>query len=147
VLGIEDIRDYRRFALFQKLWFLRRYGSKLIYEQGLHAEVEGADQEYVSILNDALSVTIAAENYLADTDDAFYCAQYLRAWIFEAQLRRLLEDRFGADWFASPDAGDHLISLWKRGQELPVEELARDMGYDGLDAKYLTQELLELGEH
>jgi hypothetical protein len=147
VLGIEDARDYLRFARFQKLWFLRRYGSKLMYEQELHHQVEGADQRYVSILADALNVTIAAENYLADTDDAFYCAQYLRAWIFEAQLRRFLEDRFETEWFARHDAGDHLISLWRRGQELPVEELARDMGYDGLDAKYLTQELMDLGEH
>jgi hypothetical protein len=146
VLGIEDTRDYLRFARFQKLWFLRRYGSKLIYEQELHTEVEGADDRYVSILNETLGVAIAAENYLADTDDAFYCAQYLRAWIFEAQLRRFMEDRFGTEWFATPDAGHYLVSLWRRGQELPVEELARDMGYDGLDAKYLTQELVELGE-
>lgn len=146
VLGIEDSRDFLRFTHFHKLWFLRRYGSKLIYEQELHTQVEGADDRYVSILTETLGVGIAAENYLADTDDGFYCAQYLRAWIFEAQLRRFLEGRFGTEWFATPDAGDHLISLWRRGQELTVEELAREMGYDGLDAKYLTQELVDLGK-
>jgi hypothetical protein len=146
VLGAEDSRDFLRFARFRKLWLLRRYASKLIYEQELHTQTEGAERRYVSILGDGLRVAIAAENYLADTDDAFYCAQYLRAWIFEAQLRRFLEGRFGKRWYATRDAGEYLISLWRRGQEHRVEELTTDMGYDGLEAKYLITELMGMQE-
>jgi hypothetical protein len=146
VLGIEDHRDYLRFGRFCKIWLLRRYASKLFYEQELHLDAEGADVRYSTILGDALRVSIHTENYLADTDDAFYCAQYLRAWIFEAQLRRFLEDQFGRQWYATGDAGEYLISLWRRGQELRVEELAAGMGYDGLEAKYLIQELVESDE-
>jgi hypothetical protein len=144
VLGAENDRDFLRFARFRKLWLLRRYASKLIYEQELHTRTEGAEGRYVSILGNGLRVAIAPENYLADTDDAFYCAQYLRAWIFEAQLRRFLEGRFGRQWYASRDAGRYLISLWSRGQERRVEELTSDMGYDGLEGKYLIAELMEM---
>jgi len=101
-----------------------------------------AEQKYVSVLGDALGVTIGPERYLADTDDGFYCAQYLRAWIFEVQLRRYLEDQFGKQWFSALEAGQFLRSLWKMGQERRAEELARDMGYGDLDASYLVEELL-----
>jgi len=144
VLGIEDVDPWIRFALFRKLFFLRRYSSKLLYEQELHTELEGAEKRYVSLLGDNLGVAIGAEDYLDDVDDAFYCAQYLRAWTFEVQLRRFLENHFGAEWFASQKAGEYLISLWRRGQELNCEELAIDMGYDGLDIQYLVEELVSV---
>ncbi len=147
VLHLEGSGEYLRLAHFRKLWLLRRYASKLLYEQQLHTALQGAEQRYVSILGDALGVTVHPEGYLADTDDAFYCAQYLRAWIFEVQLQRFLEEQFGAEWFATRGAGEYLIFLWRRGQERPVEELAREMGYDGLAAKYLIQELIEFQDH
>ncbi len=142
ILGVEDANGLVKFTLFQKLWFLRRYASKLLYEQELHTEMEGAEDRYASLLGDALGVAIGAENYLDDVDDAFYCARYLRAWIFEVQLRRFLENQFGVEWFASEKAGEYLISLWRRGQEFSSDELAIDMGYDGLDTEYLVEELL-----
>jgi len=142
VLGIEDANGFIKFALFQKLFFLRRYGSKLLYEQELHTELEGAERKYVGLLGGGLGLAIGADDYLDDVDDAFYCAQYLRAWIFEVQLRRFLENHFGAEWFTRRKAGEYLISLWQRGQEFSCEELAIDMGYDGLDTQYLVGELL-----
>lgn len=142
VLGIKHTSDFVRLAHFRKLWFLRRYSSKLLYELELHTELNGAQERYVSLLGNELGVAIPPEDYLMDVDDAFYCAQYLRAWIFEVQLRRFLENEFGAEWFTMRDAGAYLISLWTRGQQLRPEELATEMGYEGLDAKYLVEELV-----
>lgn len=144
VLGVEEPSRLIRYALFEKLWFLRRYGIKLLYEQELHRELDGAEKRYVSLLGDGLGIAIAAEDYLADVDDAFYCAQYLRAWILEVQLRRFLEDQYGLEWFASQGAGKYLLSLWRRGQKLSPEEIAADIGYDGLDSTYLVEELLSI---
>jgi len=56
----------------------------------------------------------------------------------------ITESHFGAEWFASQNAGEYLISLWRRGQEFSSEELAIDMGYDGLDAQYLIEELVSM---
>ena len=142
ILGSDRTSEFVRLAHFRKLWFLRRYSSKLLYELELHTELNGAQERYVSLLGDELGVAIPPEDYLMDVDDAFYCAQYLRAWIFEVQLRRFLENEFGAEWFTMFDAGAYLISLWTRGQELRPEELATEMGYEGPDAKYLVEELV-----
>jgi len=144
ILGVDDSEDYLRYARFKKLWLLRRYASKLQYEWELHDNMDGAEKRYSSILGDALGVSVPPERYLADTDDAFYCAQYLRAWIFEVQLRRFLEEQFGKEWFGYPGAGEFLRSLWKMGQERRAEELVSEMGYDDLDAGCLIEELLQL---
>lgn len=141
ILGVEEGEEYLRLALFSKLFFLRRYASKLLYEQELHADLAGAERRYISILGENLGVKIGPEYYLFDVDDAFYVAQYLRAWIFEVQMHHYLEERFGYLWFTNPEAGRYLVSLWRQGQEFTADELTADMGYDGLDIEPLLEEL------
>ncbi len=141
ILGVEGGQEYLRLALFNKLYFLRRYASKLLYEQELHTDLAGAEKRYVSVLGENLGVKIGPEYHLDDVDDAFYVAQYLRAWIFEVQMHRYLEERFGYLWFTSPEAGRYLVTLWQEGQKFTVDELAADMGYERLDIEPLLEEL------
>ncbi len=147
VLGIplQTAEEFRRFALFKKLWFLRRYAAKLHYELTLHGgdPAETCDA-YVPTLTEALQVDIAPENSLADVDDGFYVAQYLRAWIFEAMLRRFLEEELGEAWWTNRETGWFLRDWWWQGQTLPLSALARGIGYEGLDARPLVEELLGL---
>src|SRR5919197_623395 len=72
-LDLGDSDEYRRFTLFAKLQILRRYAAKLLYELELLAE------RYADLLGEHLRVRYFPEEYLADVDDAFYAAQYLRA--------------------------------------------------------------------
>jgi hypothetical protein len=141
VLETPEDEDYVRFSRFYKLWYLRRYGAKLLYEQELHAKVEAPASRYTELLGNALKVRIAPEKYLEDVDDAYYAAQYLRAWIFEVQMRHYLEREYGPAWFTQPAAGRFLMDLWRQGQRDNVVELARQMGYEGLDLEPLTEEL------
>jgi hypothetical protein len=103
--------------------------------------VEDPASRYADILGNALKVSIAPEKYLEDVDDAYYAAQYLRAWIFEVQMRHYLEKEYGPAWFTQPAAGRFLMDLWRQGQRDNVVELARQMGYEGLNLKPLTEEL------
>ncbi|MEA2638629.1 MAG: hypothetical protein QOF51_23, partial [Chloroflexota bacterium] len=48
------------------------------------------------------------------------------------------------EWFRNPKAGKFLKELWHDGQKHPVHELARFMGYDGLDIGLLSEEIHEL---
>ena len=91
------------------------------------------DKLYETTLNRVLKFKNGKIHYLIDHDDGFYCAQYLRAWIFEEQLRATLQKRFGEEWFNSAEAGKFLTKLWADGQKYDVVELAKMIGYKGLD--------------
>jgi len=132
---MKDVKAYLDFLHLYKLFFLRRYGAKLSYEIKLHMSetLEGMDKVYETTLDKVLKFKNGRTQYLIDHDDGFYCAQYLRAWIFEEQLRATLQKRFGEEWFNNAEAGKLLIKLWANGQKHDVIELARMMGYPGLD--------------
>jgi hypothetical protein len=141
---LREAEKYWRFALFHKLWFLRRYVAKLEYELHLHDEgPSGMETAYRDILGDALHITIPPERYLDDVDDGLYVAGYLRAWVFEMQLRDFMVEHFGEGWYESRDAGGFLQELWAVGLRDAVDEIAQTrIGAPGLDPKPLIEELL-----
>jgi hypothetical protein len=79
-------------------------------------------------------------------DDAFYAAEYVKAWIFEAQLRRYLLREFDDEWYRNPKAGRFLLEMWHDGQRHPVAQLARFMGYPGLDTGPVREDIRALLE-
>ena len=129
-VGIGQPREALRFTAFHKLWFLRRYAAKLEYELFLHAEGPGrrSREAYRDLLSDATQVDWPADLFLCDVDPFFYAARYLRAWIFEAQLRDLLRERFDEEWYRNDRTGPFLLALWRQGQRHTLEELAADLG-------------------
>lgn len=143
VLGMESPEEYVRFTLVNKLMFLRRYSAKLTYELKLHSakvspEFEGV---YRTCLQKALKFKHAEKHYLEDVDDGFYCAEYLRAWILEGQVRAALEDQFGEDWFMKEKAGAFLKELWSYGQKFTADELVKTIGYVDLDPEPMVLEI------
>jgi hypothetical protein len=145
-LSVQDPSQYLALARFHKLYMLRRYAAKLLYELELHGgdDPRAKPKRYADLLTASLGVRCSAEDYLFDVDDGFYCARYLRAWILDAQIRRHLEQEFGPRWFERPRAGAYLRTLWSWGQSYPADELARRLGDDGLDINPLVQELLAM---
>ncbi len=140
---LREAEKYHRFALFNKLWLLRRYCAKLRYEILLHDQgPEGMENAYTQTLGDVLHLPIPPERYLDDVDDAFYVAGYLRAWVFERQLANFLQVQFGEGWYESRDAGGFLKSIWSIGLRDSVDELAKTrIGAQGLDPRPLIEEL------
>lgn len=137
------IKEYQKYAYTVLFYMLRRYSSKLEYELQLHDErpIEGKDRLYSEIMEKNLHVTHNAEHWLPDVDTGFYSANYLRAWILWAQLRKYLKKEYGAEWYNSHEAGAFLRRIWGLGQSLPAELLAQQFGYDGLDIGPLKEEL------
>jgi len=144
VLGVEEADAFLDLSRLVRLFYLRRYAAKLAYEVELHRAPDPAEMpaRYAALLGDALALQVQPESYLSDVDDFLYCACYLRAWVFEVQLRRWLTDAFGEGWFQSPEAGARLCELWALGQQHPADELARRLGFPGLDPEPLIEELL-----
>jgi hypothetical protein len=142
-LGMDDTDEYVRFTLVNKLMFLRRYAAKLIYELKLHsAKVSPEFQEvYRNCLQKSLKFKHTGKHYLEDVDDGFYCAEYLRAWILDGQIRAALTEQFGEDWFQNEKAGAFLKELWSYGQKYTADELVKTIGYVDLDIEPLLQEI------
>ena len=142
-LGWSDADEFVEFKRFFKLYIVRRYCAKLLYELELHRSdnARSKAKRYADLLTAHLGVRYNPADYLFDVDDGFYCARYLRAWAFEAQLRRYLEDRFGGQWFLSARAGARLKRLWAMGQRHAVEKLVKKLGYPSLDFAPLFEEL------
>jgi hypothetical protein len=130
-----------------ELYLVRRYAAKLAYELDLFEDPleEGRNRQlYANTLAAATHFVYAPQNYLDDMDSGYYSADYLRAWITEAMLRRHLEDTYGEDWFARPEAGVFLRDLWATGEKVENEDVARMIGRDPFDTSLLIEQFLGL---
>ena len=114
-----EASDYAAFlehhALFE-LYMLRRYAAKIDYELTLHqgAELAGKDAVYREKLSAATRVEYPEVSYLDDVDPFFYCANYLRAWMLQAQMAEVLKTKFGRE----------MVDEW-RERRIPEGHLAR----------------------
>lgn len=140
-LGVEDA-DGRLagHARAQRLVLLRRYAAKVGYELELHGDVAAPELSgsYSRRLSRAVGMAWPGEMHLVDVDPGFYVAAYLRAWALEAALRAHLRERFGPAWFAEPEAGALLRSLWSQGQRLDAAELLAELTGAELDLAVLV---------
>jgi hypothetical protein len=139
-LGVEDLEAAVAQAHAARLVLLRRYSAKLAYELELHgdsAKLEGMPSRYSALLGEALGVPWPQESWLADVDQGFYAACYLRAWALESRWRAAVRERHGESWFESPAAGEWVRGLWRRGQgldahELLAETVGGELDFEGL---------------
>ncbi|HEY0377517.1 MAG TPA: hypothetical protein VGC87_11390 [Pyrinomonadaceae bacterium] len=125
---------------------IRRRCASLSYEIELHGSTrlrrELLAQSYSDRVTQATGFRRSPALYLADVDDGFYSAAYLRAWAFEISLREHLRVRHGRRWWASRAAGDELIDLWNTSSRYTVEELARHVGFGEISFELLAEALI-----
>jgi hypothetical protein len=135
-------------ARFLEVLLFRRYAAKLTYELAFWSDFENAPEYatlYAENLRSAVRFRYRPDGYLADMDDGFYSADYLRAWIRSAQLRAHLRAEVGEDWWARAETGDLLRDLFREGTRPSSEEVARRIGFDPLDTAPLLDELVVAG--
>lgn len=121
------------------LYMVRRYAAKVLFELAWHeGRLEGKTpgELYRTLLSRAYGFPLDAgdaRRWRLDHDDFFYSADYLRAWILEAQAEDVLVRRFGKAWWTSPEAGAFLRDLWADGTRDGADALARRLGVGRLD--------------
>jgi hypothetical protein len=147
-LDQSEASDRAEGTRFLEVLLFRRYAAKLAYELELWADFENATEyapAYAERLRAAIGFRYRPDNYLADLDDGFYSADYLRAWIRTAQLRSYLRDSVGTEWWARPETGAFLRELFREGTKPSSEEVAQRIGFDPLDTGPLIDELIVAG--
>jgi hypothetical protein len=132
-------------TVFLEALLYRRYTAKLRYELGFwtaFAEERGnSERDYATLLTEATGIRYDPRAYLSDMDSGFYSADYLRAWIRSAQLRKFLLGEVGQDWWRSEQTGDILRALFLEGTQPTSEEVAGRIGFDALDTGPLVENL------
>jgi hypothetical protein len=149
VVGLpeETARGVAYHAELAELFLVRRYAAKLAYELDFFEDPLEEDrnrQLYATTLSGATRFAYTPQNYLNDMDPGYYSADYLRAWITEAMLRRHLEGAYGQSWFTRPEAGELLLGLWATGEKQENEDVARTIGCEPYDTSYLVEQFLGL---
>jgi hypothetical protein len=141
-LGIDDPEPAVEHTRAFRLVMIRRYAAKLGYELELHgesADLTTMPGRYSELLSGAVRVPWPRTSWLADVDDGFYAACYLRAWALETHWRAALRERFGERWFARREAGHWLRGLWRHGQRLNADELLAETLGEELDFSRLAR--------
>jgi hypothetical protein len=138
-----EAEDRAEATRFLNVLLFRRYTAKLDYELELWADFEHAPDyapRYAENLREATGFRYRPDGYLADLDDGFYSADYLRAWIRAAQLRAYLRETVGPGWWAQPETGTFLRTLFAEGTKPSSEEVAGRIGFEPLDMRPLVEE-------
>lgn len=138
-----EAEDRAEATLFLDILLFRRYAAKLAYELELWSDFGNAPAyapTYADALRAATGFRYRPDAYLADMDDGFYSADYLRAWIRTAQLRAYLRDAVGTDWWQRPETGTFLRELFSEGTRPSSEAVAEQIGFDPLDTRPLLDE-------
>jgi hypothetical protein len=144
--GLDDAQaaENAEATVFLEALLFRRYVAKLRFELDFWTRFPddgGTPAGYEEYLTAATGIRYRSDAYLSDMDSGFYSADYLRAWIRSAQLRRHLIDTVGEEWWRNPQTGEILTALFREGTKPTSEEIAARIGYDPLDMGPLLAEI------
>jgi hypothetical protein len=144
-LSDDEAAENAEATVFLEALLFRRYAAKLGYELDFWSGFEDAglaSDDYADRLTTATGMRYPRDGHLGDMDAGFYSADYLRAWIRHAQLRRFLIREVGEDWWRSTATGDILRGLFTEGTKPSSEEIAARLGFEPNDTKPLIGELV-----
>src|SRR5919109_78301 len=143
-LDRDEADDRADATQFLDVLLFRRYAAKLDYELDFWSDFENASayaDAYAQRQRAATGFRYRVDGYLADMDEDFYSADYLRAWVRTAQLRAHLREAVGPGWWAEPETGEILRGLFAEGTRPSSEEIAARIGFEPLDTGPLVGEL------
>jgi hypothetical protein len=144
-LSDEQAAENAEATVFLEALLFRRYVAKLRFELEFWSRFRddgGTPTGYEEYLTQATGIRYRSDAYLSDMDAGFYSADYLRAWIRSAQLRRHLIETVGAEWWRSPETGELLQELFREGTRPTSEEIATRIGFEPLDTRPLLGEIV-----
>ena len=144
-LKVQCSEELRSFTQFKKLYSLRReavrFLSALDYFRTDKPSEKDLLQRVTESMTDVLGHPVDEDFALSGFDRPLSETDFLRGWIFEAELREILVNRFGPRWYSRPGAGDFLKELWRFGERFSVEELAARVRFVELNMGPITREL------
>jgi hypothetical protein len=140
--GVDRPGEFVRFATIVRSYRIRSYAARLAFDLEYYGEgIPEPETRWVEVVRAVSGVEPEATSWSDRVGDGFEAADYLRAWIFEAQLQEFLRTRFGRGWYQERAAGRFLKEIWETGFLYSLEELCAEIGLGGLDPQPLFDEL------
>ncbi len=137
----------RYYMILTDLYMYRRYIGKFTAEYEFFQQDDLHNgQIYANRLTNATGFIYKPGGYLFDMDNGLYSADYLRAWLGEAQLREHLQREYGAAWWANAAVGEFLKGLWNESSRIDAEQLVAQIGAQPLDTGPLERRFAELDQ-
>jgi hypothetical protein len=148
MIRMDDPTEFIRFNAFLSILRLRRLIGQFRYQYDLFksASTDKMADVYKTHMERSHAVIFEPSGYL-NFDLEFYSAGYVRARLFELQLRSYLVETFGRDWWRNPQTGQFLIPLYREGRKPRADDVVNQLGFNDLDMNlYLTCQLNLLSE-
>jgi hypothetical protein len=141
-VGMEKDDEYLKFAYFHRLMAIRRLAINALYQFKLFEDenLEGKPELYEKMIIGCQKIEISPASYL-DMDMDFYSAGYVRAMLFESQLRAYLEENIGKDWWDNKETSYFLKQHYQHGRKFSAEEVLKSINFGELSTKYFENEL------
>jgi hypothetical protein len=143
MIGMKDPLEFVKFNAFMNILRFRRLIAQILYQLDLFAgkSTIGMPEVYRGYMEQAHRVKYEKSGYL-NFDTEFYSAGYLRARMFESQLRAFIAGHFGECWWKNPDVGKFLKPLYQDGRKSRADEAVVRLGASGLDCDAYLQDQL-----
>ncbi len=146
MIGMTQQDEFLRFNAFLNLLRFRRLIGQFLYQIELFEaqSVNNMREQFKLNMQRAHGVSFESSGYLS-FDMEFYSAGYIRARMFENQLRLYLTDTFGDAWWRNPKTAEFLRAYYRNGRKLRADDVVLDLGFNGLDnALYLSEQAVWL---
>jgi hypothetical protein len=136
--------DALRLAQLERLFIMRRYIGKCLYERTLYEDtaLDGKDEVYRDALRSACGFSYPPALYLYDVEPGFATFWRVRGWILSAYLRRQVHQQYPEEWFREPDALAAWHELWSQSPYHTVEALVERVGGAMADVRPVVDDLL-----
>jgi len=133
-----------RLAHVERLFIVRRFIGKCLYEQALYEDssLDGKEEAYVEGLRRACGFSYPADYFLYDVEPDFETLRCLRGWMLSAHIRGRLRQQYGEEWFREPEALEASRELWYQSPSHTLETLVKQIGGSYLDAAPVVADLL-----
>lgn len=116
--------EFRHFYLFCKLFQMRKWAGKFLYEWELYAaeDLGSMAGRFRDIFAAVVGCSCPLESYLSVVQHPYSTVPPLLAGMFAVQLRALLEEKYGGHWFQRTAAGQDLKQMWALGGTFTLAE-------------------------
>ncbi|MBN1295648.1 hypothetical protein JXA80_02640 [bacterium] len=137
MMNLASVDELIHYSAFMGILRFRRLIGQFLYQLDLFSTDNPSSirERYQHHFERAHQVAFETCDYLT-FDLEFYSAGYLRARMFELQMREYFERMYGSTWWRDPSCGDYLKTLFRNGRKNRADDVVIQFGYSGLDAEY-----------